>query len=537
MDDDAKALPAGLPVAGAAYLILVQIASKGATFIANQLLLRSLSPSTLGIASQMELYVISTLYFARESIRVALQRDPVDAATSTSESTLGPESTSPSSGSTRSRTIKEHAQAAVNISYLAALIGIPLTHFLGLLFARPGQGAPSRVPMFDTSLRIMQIACILELFSEPCFAIVQQKMQYKLRAAVETAAIITKSALTCGTAIWAMANSRDLGALPFAIGQLGYAAVLLCGYGVCVRPISRMEGFALLPLAVTQRTGRYLFSLFSLPLLSLTANIYAQTVIKHFLTQGDILTLATFSSLEDQGAYALASNYGSLVARLFFQPIEESSRAMIAKLLATAGAANPDPRNVALAKSHLCDIIRIYGFASVLICAIGPPTVPFLLKILFGSQWSFPEMSGLLASYCYYVPFLAFNGITEAFVSATASHAKLRQQSAWMAACSVGFFAAAYCLLKVWGWGAAGIVWANVMSMALRIVWSSLYIKNYFRRHSNSLKITEVLPNSGTLLLGLITWALLRQAKPQPESVYLDLFKLLVPGAILVMST
>ncbi|KAH8981677.1 hypothetical protein EDB86DRAFT_2931631, partial [Lactarius hatsudake] len=43
-----------------------------------------------------------------------------------------------------------------------------------------------------------------------------------------------------------------------------------------------------------------------------------------FLTEGDKLLISRLSPLADQGGYAIASNYGSLVARVVFQPIEES---------------------------------------------------------------------------------------------------------------------------------------------------------------------------------------------------------------------
>ena len=37
-----------------------------------------------------------------------------------------------------------------------------------------------------------------------------------------------------------------------------------------------------------------------------------QSVIKHFLTEGDKFLVSRLSPLEDQGGYAVASNYGVL---------------------------------------------------------------------------------------------------------------------------------------------------------------------------------------------------------------------------------
>ena len=37
-----------------------------------------------------------------------------------------------------------------------------------------------------------------------------------------------------------------------------------------------------------------------------------QSVVKHFLTEGDKFLVSLLSPLEDQGGYAIASNYGTL---------------------------------------------------------------------------------------------------------------------------------------------------------------------------------------------------------------------------------
>src|SRR5271155_2596960 len=56
---------------GATLLIGLQVGSRALTFIVNQILLRYLSPEILGISTQLEVYSISVLFFARESLRVA----------------------------------------------------------------------------------------------------------------------------------------------------------------------------------------------------------------------------------------------------------------------------------------------------------------------------------------------------------------------------------------------------------------------------------------------------------------------------------
>ena len=46
-------------------------------------------------------------------------------------------------------------------------------------------------------------------------------------------------------------------------------------------------------------------------LLHLSGAMTAQSVVKHFLTEGDKLLISRLSPLADQGGYAVASNYGA----------------------------------------------------------------------------------------------------------------------------------------------------------------------------------------------------------------------------------
>ena len=51
-------------------------------------------------------------------------------------------------------------------------------------------------------------------------------------------------------------------------------------------------------------------SYFDGELLSLSIAMTGQSVVKHFLTEGDKFLVSRLSPLEDQGGYAIASNYG-----------------------------------------------------------------------------------------------------------------------------------------------------------------------------------------------------------------------------------
>lgn len=242
--------------------------------------------------------------------------------------------------------------------------------------------------------------------------------------------------------------------------------------------------------ATSSIPGEYILSYFSQSLCTLGLNLYLQSGVKYILTQGDTLLITSLTTLSDQGAYALASNYGGLVARMLFQPIEEASRNLFAKLC--AAKTPPDPSNptaktrdhaaMTQASATLRDILHLYLLIGLLAAALGPSLAPPLLSLVAGAKWADTGAGDVLATYCYYIPLLALNGVTEAFVAAVASNADLRRQSVLMGFNFVAFAGAAWTFLRVLGWGAKGLVWANCANMGLRVVYNAWFIKGFFRR-------------------------------------------------------
>lgn len=222
-----------------------------------------------------------------------------------------------------------------------------------------------------------------------------------------------------------------------------------------------------------------------------------------------ILPLAT---LEEQGVYALAANYGGLVARMVFQPIEIASRNLFANLCAAPArsdtkddekkdqsaakgkkdsvkpnadsTAKSSDDNIAIAAGILTDILRAYATMSTVCFALGPSLAPLLLRVIAGSRWTDSGAGIVLGTYTLYIPFLAINGVSEAFVAATASTSDLRNQTIWMAGFSILFGASAWLFLVVLGYGAGGFILANCINMALRIAFNLYYIKAFFRRNN-----------------------------------------------------
>ncbi len=233
---------------GATFLIVLQVGSRALTFAVNQILLRYLSPELLGISTQLEVYSISVLFFARESLRVAIQRQ-----SDTTDDSREIQREQSDAGKTRglvTRSSKtQKTQEIVNLAYIPTCLGVFFAFFLGWAYWRSlRSSAPSvlATPYFAMALQLYGVAAFWELLSEPCFVVVQQKSEYKIRAAAESVGTVLRCLVTCGSAILASHKDVDMGVLPFAFGQWIYGLSLLFVYYRNVWAVASTYGFSLM---------------------------------------------------------------------------------------------------------------------------------------------------------------------------------------------------------------------------------------------------------------------------------------------------
>lgn len=489
---------------GAAILVLNQIGTRALTFAVNQVLFRYLSPGIYGVATQLELFSVSILYFSRESLRVALQRQQgVDELQK--EQVHGAELEEKQKRPVISYGPARRIQEVVNLSHIALGLGLPLTVLFSWLYLRSADTAVLETNYLIESLRIYAVATILELLVEPAFAVAKQQMLDGTRAWAEFRASLIKCLVTCATAIWASRTGRDLGVLPFAMGQLSYAVILNVVYLWTIGPICVQNAASLFPTVIPG--DKYLLSRFSRPLITIAATFYGQAIFNQILTSGDSYLIAALAPLPAQGAYALASNYGGLLARMLFQPIEESSRSLFGRLppaqtTPSTSAKSADATALKQATTHLTTILHFYSLLSLLAISLGPPLSPLLLRTLAGPRWTTTEAPAVLAAYCYLIPLLAANGILEAFVAAVATPAQIRAQSFWKVGQLCAFAGTCFVALRVAGIGAEGLVVANAVAMGCRILWSWVFVGDYLGEE-RGLRLEEMVPSVGSLSVGL----------------------------------
>ncbi|KAI1006626.1 hypothetical protein K3495_g1600 [Podosphaera aphanis] len=508
------------PVA-AALLIAQQFSSRCLTFIANQILLRYLSPELLGASTQLELYATTVFFFSRESLRVALQRQT---GAADDGAIVAPRTPPP--GHVDAESSPGRTQAVVNLAYLSVVLGVVASVGVGWLALARLNAAPATIPAFRVSLILYGVAAGVELLTEPCYVVVQQRSRLDLRALSESGATCARCLATCGVCVVGWHAGAHWGVLPFAVGQLTYAAVLLIVYYWNVLALSRQVGFSLVPkpiYASDAGTERFAWAYFSRPILRLGRSFFVQSIFKHALTQGDTIIISLLTSPHVQGVYALANNYGSLVARLILQPVEDVSRNYFGRVLASRTRLTPTA--VATAHTSLLHLIRLYLIISIWVIAVGPTAAPVLLTIVAGPRWVESGAGDVLATFCCYIPLLAINGLTEAFVSCATSEAEVHRQTAWMVAFSAAFAGSAVLFLRTWDLGPQGLVYANSLNMILRVIWATTFIRSYLARWKIAVGFETLLPRLETVAAGVGAFGILRQLEKDFEGHLLDAVK------------
>ncbi|KAK9456515.1 Rft protein-domain-containing protein [Dipodascopsis uninucleata] len=460
---------------GATSLFVLQIFSKVITFALNHALLRFTSPDRLGVSSQLELLNASILLFSRETIRLSLQRQTM----------LPKPDIYRIEGGVVEGTVSGIAQSVVNTGYIPVMVGLPITLLFCFYYYFRGAGAEiASLPYFKSVVIIYGVASVVELLSEPMFALAQYNLQYKLRALCESSAVISRCAVTFFLTVSA---PEDTGALPFALGQLAYAIVLTGAYFCLVWETTRGKENGILPKKIwREEISRSPWFYFHDVTMKMATTIWAQTVLKHCLTEADKLFASYFSTISEQGIYALAANYGSLIARLIFAPVEETVRILFAKLLSPPLTIS----NLRSSSDTLTTILRVYCYISLCSIIFGPALAPTFIGLVAGKQWTANiSTSSVLSVYTYYIPFLAINGVLEAFFQSTATPEQIRQQSIALSGLPFVFGASGYILMRVFKIGASGLIYANILSMFIRILLCVVWITRFY--DENEISVDE----------------------------------------------
>ncbi|KAI5121237.1 hypothetical protein M0805_007244 [Coniferiporia weirii] len=481
----------------ASSLMGLQLLSRLVTFALNQALIRLASPAVYGTASvQLELLLNTILFLSREGIRNALLRTNDD-----------------------EKQQKDRAVLVSNIALLPVYFGIQVSVLTSVTYFYYASVATKELPFFNLTVLMYTAAAVLELFSEPMYIKSVQSFDSGVRVRAEGSAVVARSVTTVAVLVYDSytENKGYFGLMAFALGQLTYAVVLLMGYA---RKYGNSVSYAFhrskaekspASSSATPFGPGYLLSIlkkyFDERLLEVSLALTAQGFVKHILTEGDKIIISRFSPLKDQGGYAVATNYGALVARIFFQPIEETSRLFFSKTLSTYHTNGLDANALHSALSRLGSLLLIYTHFSLFVLCLVPPYLGIVLSVILPTRYLNTSAPALLSAWVWYIPVLAINGVLEAFVSSVASPKDLAKQSQWMAGASVAYIGLAVVLYNAVGLGDSAVVYANIANLVARIFYCFHFVSLAARQNRiKSLSWKEVFPSLPILVcLGIVS--------------------------------
>ncbi|KAK6459003.1 flippase [Scheffersomyces xylosifermentans] len=476
---------------GVPLLISVQFLTKLLTFLLNQLLIRYVTPRVFGVSAYLEFLVSTVLFFSREGVRLSVQRIESNNRTekSSSSSKIHKYNASSKSG--------VH-QSVINFGFIPIIIGIPITTaiFYWQYQSSAFQESLVQLPFHKITLALIGSSVFLELILEPIYALNQYQLNFTRRSQSESLAVFNRCILTFGSVYFAANYSNfdgshyeGAGVLSFAIGQFAYSFTLFAWYfySFCIEDSEITFSFQ----RVYYSTNSYYY--LEPKIFTIWKGLFVQMLFKQLLTEGDKLLINYLCTVEEQGVYSVVTNYGSIVARLLFQPIEEAMRLLFTKLLSST-----TPSETSVNDSYrTIKLLSIFYFnLSVLIVLAGFTNSSFLLKSILGnSKWSQTSIFDVFPQYTIYIPFLAFNGILEAFFSSIATNEDIRNFSIYMTASTIIVLSSSYFFIAYAEMGLTGLILSNIVNMSLRIGYCYTSIKKFYNKHSISISLSKIFTN------------------------------------------
>ncbi|KAH0786887.1 protein RFT1 isoform X1 [Histomonas meleagridis] len=178
-----------------------------------------------------------------------------------------------------------------------------------------------------------------------------------------------------------------------------------------------------------------------------------QTIIQWLFSQGERLLLTSSYNDDQIGVYGMVSDLCSLVARIIFAPIESSAFSLFAK-----------SQNPPIEVLQIC--CRFVIYIGLLASSYGPVLGPVVLRKVYGPKWSGDDVKSVLSAFCRIMPFMALNGVTEAFPNARLPRNKLEVYNRKLLIVNVIYLTMMYWLGKIFG--PHGAVYANGVAMSIR---------------------------------------------------------------------
>ncbi|KAI5962220.1 RFT1 [Candida pseudojiufengensis] len=480
---------------GISSLILVQIATKLFTFLLNQLLIKFISPKIFGLSIYLEFLISTILFFSRESIRLSIQRIQNNDDLKLKNKTL---------------------QKIINFGFLPIIISIPITLLIGYFQGFKSDNFQNyflNLPFHNLVVVLLILSIFLELIIEPIYCIYQYQLEFGKRSKFESISLFVKCITTfIGVYLAKQYNSSSLefsglSVLAFAFGQISYSLSIFLLYSVSFIGFNKVNNTHI-KCSITKIDEGSKFYYFDSNVVEIFKSFFIQMIFKQLLTEGDKLLIAYLCTIEEQGTYAVIVNYGSIIARLLFQPLEESTRLMLTKII---NSTQSKSKSLLQSFTYIKMISLFYFNLCLFLLFAGITNGSFLLRFIIGgkNKWEQTEIFELFPLYIAYIPFLAFNGIFEAFFTSIVKPSDMQKYSNFLTFITISILGLSYLLIKEMKLRLSGLMIASMVNMLMRIIYCAIAIKDYFKPLDKNIGVSQILSYvSGSIAVTISIWLL-----------------------------
>lgn len=459
----------------ASFNIVFQILFRCVTFIINAWVIRNVGHAVLGIMNVRLLLLESTILF--------LSREPFyRACLGQKDSNTWPH--------------------VINQIWLSVPLSIILsTVFMYIWLHVLPLGHPEYETQYVIGCWSVCISCIIELCSANVVLVAQVFCFFKLKVALETLHIVTRSVVF----LCIVVTDTNMALIAFSVAQLVSIGAISASYylffywyiqnkqyykegklpnkylskSILKSLYDTMDDFPF--TSMKQLMPTWLGSIqecFSGQLCVLTMSFAKQGVVKQILTEGEkyVMSISPVMTFSEQATYDVVNNLGSLTARFIFRPIEESSYFYFTQMIKRdVPIVEQDQHMIAESCTVLSQVCKTVASIGLIGLVFGQSYAQTLL-VLYGGE-TFVQ-SGLpvqlLRSHCFAIVLLAVNGVTECYSFATMTSSQLNHYNYLMVFFSISFLILSYVL--TYTFGPVGFIISNCINMLARITHSIHFI-------------------------------------------------------------
>jgi len=508
-------------------LVSNQLFTRVVTFVVNIVVARLVGPAIFGLQGvNMYLIYVVVLSLSREGIR---------------RSTLRHATADSSTETPRSPSVQLLRIDLINLAWFQFPLSVLLAAMSYWLMSLSPPTSISEMGLdhaYSVSLRLFTLSALVELTTESLYVFSQRLLMVKLRVGIESLGVLARAIITC---VWAtMSSSSYDHLLSFAYGQMAYSLVVTVAYHLyfgrhllfgsgstkksddSLHYFMHWNEFFPLPRPSTPTSKSQSLSPSSFErwldvgLLRLTLGFTANAVMKFILTEGEKIVMVSFDvNLDKQGVYALVNNLGSLVARILFQPLEESSFMEFSMLLKSQGQVEVQSAhsssssssasssassalqlsNIDSAARTFTGLFKLVSLVGLIFVSFGPNYSYLFFDLLYGGKWSATDAPMVLSWYCLYIFIMAMNGQGEALMFAAMTHTEITWYNGPLMLFS-GVYVLGCILALSFHFGPVGLIWANCANMLLRVAYTLPFIRRFFvRSQSRVFDLASIFPN------------------------------------------